>query len=316
MLPPSVAVDSSSRASLSSATCSPSPALRCGSGAASCSPALFLEVFSGAGDLTKAMARVKVDCLEPQDYSSGGVDFSNCREVEELWEVWRSRARGGNRLFFHFAPPCNTFSRARDRSVKTRLRSSSRPAGLYPEHPATKLANLVADNTLRSIKFLVEELGAQGTLEQPAGSYLASYFDLVEWLGLETTSTTLHQCWYGRPYKKPTTFWYFGGLHLRTLARKCENMSCGRCFHVELGFGKTSTSPAAAYSPALCAAYAAGLKKHIVDTEVAQDSSRKRLRLTTSGKVRRHVDRGASDPSRREARAAEDAASRAGHHSS
>ena len=233
-----------------------------------------------------------------------------------MWEVWRGRASGGNRLFFHFAPPCNTFSRARDRSFKTRLRSASCPAGLYPDHPATKLANLIADNTLRSIKFLVDVLGAQGTLEQPAGSYLASYFDLVKWSGLETSSTTLHQCRYGRPYKKPTMFWEFGGLQIRTLARKCENMSCGRTFHVELGFGKTSTAPAATYSPALCAAYAAGLKKFIVDSEVAQDSSRKRLRLTSSGKVRRHVDRGTSDLSRREARAAEDAGSRAGHHRS
>ena len=37
---------------------------------------------------------------------------------------------------FHFALPRNTFSCARDRSTKTRLRSSSSPSGLYPEHPA------------------------------------------------------------------------------------------------------------------------------------------------------------------------------------
>ena len=230
-LPPLVAIGSSSSSPSSFATSSSSSTLCCGPGEASCSPALFLEVFSGAGDLTKAVTRVKVDCLEPQDYSSGGVDFSNRKEVEELWEVWRGRASGGNRLFFHFAPPCNTFSRARDRSFKTRLRSASCPAGLYPDHPATKLANLIADNTLRSIKFLVDVLRAQGTLEQPAGSYLASYFDLVKWSGLETSSTTLHQCRYGRPYKKPTTclaIWWSSDSHAGSQMREHvlrENLS-------------------------------------------------------------------------------------------
>ena len=84
------------------------------------------------------------------------------------------------------------------------------------------MANRIADNTLASIVFLVKELGAQGTLEQPAGSYLPAYFDLSAWGGLEVTSTTLHQCRYGRPYKKPTTFWNFNDLKLGTLSRRCE----------------------------------------------------------------------------------------------
>ena len=89
-------------------------------------------------------------------------------------------------------------------------------------------------------------------------------------------------------------------------------MSCGRSLHVELGFGKGDTSTTAAYSPALCAAYAAGLAKAVLDCQVDADSSRKRLRVTTDGKVRRHVDRGATELSRKEVRAAEDAACWAG----
>ena len=81
---------------------------------------------------------------------------------------------------------------------------------------------------------------------------------------------------------------------------------------MELGFGKGDTAKAAAYSPALCAAYAAGLAKHVLDSTVEADSSRKRLRVTSSGRVRRHVDRGEVEQSVKEARAAEDAVCRAG----
>ena len=84
------------------------------------------------------------------------------------------------------------------------------------------MANIIADSKLASIVFLVNELGAQGTFEHPAGSYLPAYFDLSAWGGLEVTSTTLHQCRYGRPYKKPTTFWNFNDLKFGTLSRRCD----------------------------------------------------------------------------------------------
>ena len=60
--------------------------------------ALFFEVFAGKGELTKAVSRTKIVCLEPQDYLTEGVDFSDRAAVEELWEVWRGRAREGSNL--------------------------------------------------------------------------------------------------------------------------------------------------------------------------------------------------------------------------
>ena len=142
----------------------------------------------------------------PQDVEKGGTYFADNHQVVELWERWRTLRNAGFRLFFHFAPPCSTFSRARDRSVRTRLRSATYPEGLYGDDRKTEEANEVAKNTALSIRFLVSQPGACGTLEQPASSYMMSYLDKVGLLD-EHRELLLHQCRFGRPYRKPTAFW-------------------------------------------------------------------------------------------------------------
>ena len=98
---------------------------------------LFGEFFAGEGGLTKAMKDVGINVLPPDELSAGGTDFSDNAQVEELktklWKLSRN-----NRLALHFAPPCATFSRARDRSKKTRLRSSRCPGGLLSKRSRTK----------------------------------------------------------------------------------------------------------------------------------------------------------------------------------
>ena len=103
--PPSACTASCSIASSSPSLCAPSSSSAPrGAGSTSTLAPLFFEVFAGCGELTQAVERVKIDTLDPQDYNTGGVDFSNRRAVEELWNVWRRRAQAGQRLFFHFAP--------------------------------------------------------------------------------------------------------------------------------------------------------------------------------------------------------------------
>ena len=124
--------------------------------------------------------------------------------------------------------------------------------------------NELVRRTVAIVRFLVEELGGQGTVEQPAGSYMLKFWEHENLLhGLDLDITTLHQCRYGRPYKKPTSFYQFGGLRLKTLARTCGAGagSCGRDIHVQLGFGHEPTNKAAEYPPGLVAAYAVGLRK-------------------------------------------------------
>ena len=164
---------------------------------------VFLELFAGNGELTKQVAKI-VETLPPQDhFTSHGIDFLDLSAVHTLWQEWRPLVDAGARLIFHVAPPCATFSRARDRSSRTKLRSSLSPGGLYPSEPRTLDGNLIAKHTALSVDFLVNELGAVGSWEQPAGSYMFPY---LETLGLPMAQPDkvilLHQCKFGRPWKK------------------------------------------------------------------------------------------------------------------
>ena len=176
---------------------------------------MFLELFAGSGALTKVVG--KYFCtLPPQDLDLGGVDFTDMDAVKQLWSSWKSLAEEGYSLLFHVAPPCASFSRARGRSHRTRLRSSDAPAGLYPEDPVTQTGNTIALNTAASVDYLIS-LGAVGSWEQPAGSYMLPFLDSGSSLSSERDAVVLHQCMFGRPYRKPTIFWTFNGLHLPSL---------------------------------------------------------------------------------------------------
>ena len=200
--------------------------------------AIFLECFAGCGELSKAVQRVGVQIDTPQDGLTGGTDFADNRQVLELWEHWQRLRAAGLRLFFHFAPPCSTFSRARDRSRKAKLRSFGEPGCLDPSEPKTKEANDIARNTAHSITYLVTQLGASGTLEQPASSYMLPYLDQGGWLPTHG-QILLHQCRFGRPYRKPTVLLTFGDLDLSSLALTCSPATpCGRTFHTTLVLGR------------------------------------------------------------------------------
>ena len=182
---------------------------------------IFIELFAGTALLSKAVERVGVEVATPEDISSGGVDFTDAQAVRTLWERWQSLVGEGYELYFHMAPPCSSFSRARDRSRATRLRSLANPEGLYPGELKTMTGNQIAQQTLASLKYLVGELAARGTVEQPAGSYLMPYWEKLGLDGLEFETKLLHQCRYGRPYKKPTCFFVFGDFKIDTLSKTC-----------------------------------------------------------------------------------------------
>ena len=130
--------------------------------------------------------------------------------------------------------------------------------------------------------------------------------------GVERNEAVLHQCRYGRAYRKPTVFYTFGGLKLPSLSRRCTpSDSCGRPFHLQLGFGDLSTHDAAVYPRQLCAAYAADLRRDSDLRDLAR-TAHERLETVSEGHVRRHVDRGIHHKSARERRDEEDLASRAG----
>ena len=75
-------------------------------------------------------------------------------------------------LVIHLAPPCATFSKARDRSWRTRVRTQSQPAGIKPIPWKVRNANTVAKHAILFARWAVETLGATVTLENPFFSYL------------------------------------------------------------------------------------------------------------------------------------------------
>ena len=271
---------------------------------------VFIECFAGAGGLTKAVERVGFQVAPPQDVVTGGIDFTDEEQLAEAWSYWASLREAGFQLAFHFAPPCSSFSAVRDRSKRTRLRSRLHPEGFDTEEPKTKAGNAAAVNTASSIRYLVTQLEAVGTLEQPTRSYMVPFLDSRDLLP-EHEEIVLHQCRFGRPYKKPTSFLLFGGLEMPALAKTCSKRdSCGRNFHTRLGFGASSTSEAAEYPAGLVSTYAGAL--HAFFHKETHDDAVERLTVTSDGVLHRHVDRGLSSISARAQRAREDEESRAG----
>ena len=272
---------------------------------------VFIELFAGKGALSHAVGKY-VATIPPQDLESGGTDFSDWAAVQLLWSQWKKLSEEGLSLIFHVAPPCASFSRARDRSHRTRIRSSAAPGGLYVGDEVTELGNQIARHTASSVEFLLS-LGACGSWEQPAGSYMLPYLDSLSALTSQRDSVVLHQCLFGRPYRKPTAFWVFGDLRLPSLDRRCTPASsCGRTEHAQLGFGHMDTRAAATYPAKLIRAYVSDILTHIRCSRSPASSPVGRVVVENAGVVHRHIDRGGAFDSARAQRDEEDLWSNAG----
>ena len=149
---------------------------------------MFCEFFAGKGSLTRAVEAAGVPVRSPEDLAAGGTDFSNKEAVDMLRLELGELAASGVKLMVHFAPPCSTFSRARCRSGKTRLRSSAFPQGLPRFARYTRTANLIARNTLDLAEWLVRDLGAVVSLDKRrtrnTPSFVVGTGRLPRWSGL------------------------------------------------------------------------------------------------------------------------------------
>ena len=121
---------------------------------------LFCEFFAGTGALTDAVRAVGIDCRDPDEFESGGVDFDQVQQVGGLKDELRSLSSQGWQLALHLAPPCATFSRARDRRPSTRLRSMDTPLGLAPSNDKVQKGNRIGRRALDLAEWVMRELGA------------------------------------------------------------------------------------------------------------------------------------------------------------
>ena len=258
-------------------------------------PWVFHEIFAGCARLTQAVADEGVPALYPQDLVTEGWDLSTRAGVEALkalWglvlageavepghryfrrdvaegtQIWENLGGVERRIVAHFGTPCASFSRARDRSARTRLRSKEHPWGFSRTCPVTELGNQLARRTAELIRFLVRRGGA-ATVENPADSYLWACLDALL-SDVPSEDVFLTQCMFGTPWRKATRIRVFGPLNLASLGRVCgaasdfrprfhrRAPSCGQGVHVRLGFaprGGTVAGGAAPASTTLAAAY-------------------------------------------------------------
>ena len=115
--------------------------------------------------MTSAAAAAGVPTRSPDDLATGGVDFENKEAVDGVRRELGELAASGVKLVVHFAPPCSTFSRARGRSAKTKIRSDDYPQGLPRCSHETRSANLIARNTLDLVEWLARDVGAAVSVE-------------------------------------------------------------------------------------------------------------------------------------------------------
>jgi len=279
---------------------------------------LFLEFQAGAGGLTHAVAAAGVPVLPPDEFTAGGVDFASRQDLENLRARLRRLRADGHCLVLHLAPPCATFSMARNRARRTQLRSRAHPAGLpriinTDSRARLKEANRIAKESFSLAAWAHGELDAVVTLENPQSSYIWQFVDQSPLELGSFEDRTFSQCRYGTAYRKDTRLRIWGagfhGMNLRCTSDGTR-FSCGRTVaegHAILGFGGESTAAAAAYPRGVCEAWAQCIAS-LARAPTAAD----RVVMTGEGRVHRHIDRGSVDPSRAETRKLEDLACRAG----
>ena len=154
------------------------------------------------------------------------------RTKDEAEEFWSSI----------LPPPCSDFSRARDRSNRTRVRSQAQPGGIRPLSRATLRANLVARRAADFAVWVDEALLGKASLENPDTSYLWSYARKNFGPTKRWKDTRMSYCRFGKRYKKNTRFRSWN-LNLSSLAKKCTRKggknTCGQVEHAKLeGKGK------------------------------------------------------------------------------
>ena len=278
---------------------------------------IFCEIFAGKGVLTKAVEELGMKAEIPDDFQHGGTDFRESKQVDALKGKLATLAAKTNHLVVHLAPPCATFSRARDRSVKTRLRSSWYPEGLPGRQAQTKEANLIARRAFALANWAADELGALVSLENPRRSYLWQFLDKYPVAESVWHDVHFSPCLHGAAFQKPTTLrcWNWRPKKLEGVCTLSDGrFTCGRTKeegHEVLEFGGRRTSEAAEYTPGVCKTWALCIAE-AVSADAAPEVALDQVQLAEEGRVKRHRTRGEDEDTRKEIRDKEDRDCQAG----
>ena len=230
--------------------------------------ASFLEVFCGYGGLTKAMQQqgwkaLGIDYGFNKDKPIGAsvyIDLSTAAGQEAFWQLIHDRQC----IYVHFAPPCGTASRAREKRIYAGydpkpLRTDAEPDGLsgLPERDQTRvnqantLYEFVANACLK-----LSAMGIEWSIENPKNSLLW----LTSWMlklkaGAEFNEVHFQHCMHGGTRDKRTMLWVSSNFDLSALFAACDGKHTHTPWGVSAGRG-FATAQERNYPALLCSRWA------------------------------------------------------------
>ena len=182
------------------------------------------------------------------------------------------------------------------------------------------MGNAVANAVADLAYWAASQLGAEVTIENPAGSYLWALPAYIKLIASGWSFVQFDACRFGAAYVKPTKLLCSGWKP--ALDRRCkwepslDRYSCGHSAksgtapHATLEFGGHSTAVAAAYVPGLCSEWAIEIAK--LGEDLGPHHLPPNLLEERAARVRRHRLRGPDADTAREVREQENRQCRAG----
>ena len=204
------------------------------------SKALALEVFCGSASLSLALQEVGFECL-PVDWSGNTHKSSVPIKVVDLTTetggrcLWAAALQPGV-AYVHFAPPCGTFSRAREVPIPRKLkehgvkepqplRSTEKPYGLPGLSAVDEMKVQKANSLVKLMGGLVQQLQRKGimwSIENPRNSILWQCDEMKALSELrDVYDMSFQACMHGGQRDKWTT-WRTNASSLSTLAVACD----------------------------------------------------------------------------------------------
>ena len=272
---------------------------------------IFLEVFAGSANLSEAMRRkgLLVHAIDdkPRRQSKVSIhvlDLTRDNDVDVLLDM----ATHANIGSAHFAPPCGTASRARERplpkgmeSIKAEpLRSASQPLGVLGlaelDSKRVAAANGLYALTLCVLCILVSR-GASVSVENPRNSYfwiiMQMWAKQHHWMQQvwESLKDNISQaCMYGSKLDKWTTITATSLLY-DTICKTCDKSHTHESWKPSMGPNgpKFPTTAQSEYPIELCNEMANCLAKFLVDKGAKfVDTNLSQYATLTSRQLRQH----------------------------